>query len=134
MGLFRRSSVGPAGSAAPVQIPDKLAQRAQLEYGNSNFVAAAELFSEAVDKLHTMYVVGGCTYRQPSPADALITEGLLSSVGAALAMNEDAPVKSLIEKSSNYLGEIDQMPQARSAGAVYESAINELARIFSRLP
>ena len=66
MGLFNRNKAGSKRSPSSLQIPDELAQRAHTQYGSSNFMTAAELYSQAVDKLHTMYVVGECKYRQPS--------------------------------------------------------------------
>jgi hypothetical protein len=128
--LFNRSKGASIGSTAPLQVPDELASKARTEYGNARFAAAAALYSEAVDKLHTMYVIGRCRYREPSSSDAPITEGLASSVGAALAMDSSVPVRSLIERSTNYLGEILEMPQAASVSSTYQSAIAELSRLY----
>ena len=130
MGLFNRSKAEPAGTTTTLQVPDELASKARVEYGNARFAAAASLYSEAVDKLHTMYVVGQCRYRQPSASDAPITEGLASAVGAALAMDSSVPVRSLIEKSTHYLGEILQMPQAASVSNTYQAALAELSRLY----
>jgi hypothetical protein len=127
MGLFNRSKAGSKRSPSSLQIPDELAQRAHTQYGNSNFVAAAELYSQAVDKLHTMYVVGQCKYRQPSQSDTSIMEGLVSAVEAALAIDSNAPVRSLAEQSLGYLRQIIELPQARLAAGLYEFAIRELA-------
>jgi len=131
MGLFNRSKESSTRSAASLQIPDELAQSAHIEYGSSNFVAAAELYSKAVDKLHTMYVIGECKYRQPSQSDSSITAGLVSAVGAALAMDSNAPVRSLAEQSIGYLSQIMEMPQARPAADLYESAMSGLSRVIS---
>lgn len=131
MGLFKRSKAAAGSSAAPLQVPDELAQRAQIKYGNSEFVAAAELYSEAVDKLHTMYVVGECRYRQPSRSDAPITEGLVSAVGAALAMDSNASVRSSAEQSIGYLSQIIELPQAKPVTDLYENAISKLSRTIS---
>lgn len=128
MGLFKRRNVAPASSVAPLQVPDELAQRAQIKYGSAEFVAAAELYSKAVDKLHTMYVIGECKHRQPSRADASITEGLVSAVGAALAMDPNAPVRPLAEQSIGYLSQIIELPQAKSVFDLYEDAISKLSR------
>jgi hypothetical protein len=89
-------------------------------------VAAAELYSQAVDKLHTMYVVGECKYRQPSQSDTSIMEGLVSAVEVALAMDSNAPVRSLAEQSIGYLRQIMDLPQASPAAGLYEFAIREL--------
>lgn len=127
MGLFNRNKAGSNKSPSSLQIPDELAQRAHAQYGSANFVAAAELYSQAVDKLHTMYVVGECKYRQPSQSDAAIMEGLVTAVGAALAMDSNAPVRSMVEQSIGYLRQITELPQARPAAGTYEFAIRELA-------
>jgi len=131
MGLFNRSKASSTRSASSLQIPDELAQRAELAYGSANFIAAAELYSSAVDKLHTMYVVGQCRYRQPSQSDASIAEGLVSAVGAALATDPNAPVRSLVEQSIGYLREITGIPQARLAADLYTTAMNRLSREIS---
>lgn len=126
MGLFNRSKAGSKRSPSTLQIPDELAQRAHIQYGSANFVAATELYSQAVDKLHTMYVVGECKYRQPSQSDTSIMEGLISAVEAALAMDSNAPVRPLAEQSIGYLGQITELPQARPVAGIYEFAIREL--------
>ncbi len=126
MGLFNRSKTGSNRSSSSLQIPDELAQRAHSQYASSNFMAAAELYSQAVDKLHTMYVVGECRYRQPSQSDSSIMEGLVSAVEGALAMDSNAPVRSLAEQSIGYLTQIIALPQARPAANIYEFAIREL--------
>jgi hypothetical protein len=126
MGLFNRNKAGSKRSPSSLQIPDELAQRAHTQYGSSNFMTAAELYSQAVDKLHTMYVVGECKYRQPSQSDTLIMEGLVSAVEAALAMDSNAPVRSLTEQSIGYLRQIIELPQAKPAAGLYEFAIREL--------
>jgi hypothetical protein len=131
VGLFNRGKGANSGSPEPLQVPDQLALSAKAEYGNAHFLAAAELYGKAVDKLHTMYVVGDCKYRQPSRSDATITEGLVSAVGAALAMDSNAPVRSLIEQAVGYMDEIVRVPQARPVADMYQSSINELSRIAS---
>lgn len=127
MGLFNRNKRTRAGT---VQIPDELAQRAQIEYGNSSFPAAANLYADAVDKLHTMYVIGQCQYRQPSQSDSSITQGLASAVGAALAMDPSVQMRSLIVRSIGYLSEILQTPQAKLVSNVYERTMSELSRLY----
>jgi hypothetical protein len=132
MGLFNRSKAGSKRSPSSLQIPDELAQRAHIQYGSSNFVAAVDLYSQAVDKLHTMYVVGECKYRQPSQSDASIMEGLVSAVGAALAVDSNAPVQSFAEQSVGYLTQIMELPQARPAAGLYGFAIRELTTNLRR--
>lgn len=126
-----RPSAASGRSAAPLQVPDELAESAHTRYGNADFVAAAELYGEAVDKLHTMYVVGACKYRQPSRSDARITEGLVAAVGAALAMDSNAPVHPLAEQSIGYLGQIMALPEAQSVADIYKSAMSQLGRAIS---
>jgi len=127
-----RSSAVPGKPTASLQVPDELAQRARIRYGSSDFMAAAELYSQAVDKLHTMYVVGECKYRRPSELDIPVMEGLVSAVGAALAMDSNAPVRPLAEQSIGYLSQIIELPQASPAAHAYEFAIRELATILRR--
>lgn len=131
MALFRRSKAAGAGSEPSVQVPDELAQRAQARYGDAEFVAAAEFYSQAVDKLHTMYVAGGCKYRRPSQSDASIAECLVSAVGAAVAQGSSAAVRPLAEQSIGYLSEIAGRPQAKPAADLYEAAISRLSRALS---
>jgi hypothetical protein len=126
-----RPSVASGRPATSLQVPDELAQSAHTKYGSADFVAAAGLYSEAVDKLHTMYVVGECKYRKPSRSDARITEGLVSAVGAALAMDSNAPVRSLAEKSIGYLAQITALPEAQSVVDIYGSAMGQLGRAIS---
>jgi len=78
-----------------------------------------------------MYVVGGCKYRQPSLADAAITEGIVSAVGAPLAMDPGAPVRPPAQQSIGYLSEIVELPQARPVAHLYETAIGKLSDAIS---
>lgn len=116
VGLFNRNkSASKSSTPSSLQIPDQFAQRAREAYGNSDFVRAAELYSDAVDKLHTMYVMANppCAVRKPSPSDALITQGIVSAVGAALAVDPTAPVREMAERSIAYLNEIIALPHTR---------------------
>jgi hypothetical protein len=130
MGLFNRNKAASPGAGGSQQIPDELAQRAQLAYGSADFVRAAELFSQAVDKLHTMYAVGNAAFRQPSEADAPITQGLVSAVGAAIAAEHGLAVRQYAEQSIGYLSEIARLPQAQPVVILYDTAINELSRLL----
>ena len=132
MGLFNRSKARTNRSVPSLQIPDELTQRAHVEYASSNFEAAAGLYSEAVDKLHTMYVVGGCAYRQPSQSDTPIMEGLVSAVEMALARDSNAPIRPPAEKSIGYLTQIIDLPQARPVAGIYEFAVRELTANLRR--
>jgi hypothetical protein len=130
MGLGNRNKAASPDPGGPQQIPDDLAQRAQIAYGSADFVRAAELFSEAVDKLHTMYAVGNCTYRQPSEADAAITQGLVSAVGAAIAAEHGLAVRQYAEQSISYLSEIARLPQAEPVVILYDTAVTQLSRLL----
>ena len=134
VGFFKRAKSAPAGSEAHLQVPDDLAQRARIQYGNADFYSAAGLYAEAIDKLHTMYVIGQCRYRQPGPADSSIAEGLVSATGAALAMDPQAPIQALVQQSIGYLEQIVQIPQAQAEAGTYSSAMAELSRILASPP
>lgn len=88
------------------QPPDEYAAEGRLLYGSADFVRAVEAFATAVDKMHTMYVVGNASYRRPSPADQGILDGLANSVGAALALNSQAPIRDSAGTALNYLVQI----------------------------
>jgi len=109
MGLFSRK-IEDSGSSGPsgTQIPDRLAQRAAVEYGNSRFTAALELYGEAIDKIHTMCVVAQPSGRIRSlgAQDQPILDGFNNSLGAALAMDSTADVDRIVEQAMNYLREI----------------------------
>lgn len=128
VGLFNRAKSASASSGSTLQIPDQFAERARGAYGNSDFVRAAELYGDAIDKLHTMYVMASppCALRRPSQSDASITEGIVSAVGAALAMDSRAPVQNVAERSIGYLNEIIALPQATPMANLYETAIRGL--------
>jgi hypothetical protein len=114
MGLFSKRSNEPAQPAQPqLQIPDELAQKAALEYGSQQFSAAAGLYAAAVDKLHTMYAIGNCKFREPSADDMPILQGLVNSVGAAVAMGSGPAVRQPAASALHYLADIEQTLSAR---------------------
>lgn len=126
MGIFSRK-----GSARPAptdqQPPDRFADEAALKYGVADFAEAASLYAEAIDKLHTMYVIGGCKYRSPSSDDQRILDGIVSSVGAAKAMGEEASSSDIV-RSASYLEQIAALPATASFQHEYTNAIGELRR------
>jgi hypothetical protein len=122
--LFRKSSRNPAGTST-LQIPDQLAERAKLAYGSQDFEGAFTLYTEAIDKLHTMYVMGGCKYRRPSEDDLPILHGIVSALGAAKSVNGAFDPSQGVQQSCLYLEQI-----ARKAGGsgVYEATLHDLCR------
>jgi hypothetical protein len=131
MGLFSKRNNTATTKAEPqgqLQIPDELAQRAALAYGSQQFTSAAEAYAQAVDKLHTMYAVGNCQFRQPSPDDLPILEGLVNSVGAAIAMGSAAAVRQSAESSLHYLGDLERTLSARGQDTqMFRQAIENLS-------
>lgn len=127
-GTFQPRQVCVQSSISSLQIPDQFEQRAQEAYGNSDFVRAVELYSDAVDKLHTMYVMANpaCAVRRPSQSDALITQGIVSAVAVALAMDSNASVRKMAERSIAYLNEIIALPHTGPVTSLYETAIRGL--------
>jgi hypothetical protein len=130
MGLFSRNKSTPSSAPAAVEMqpPDELAQRGGVAYEGSDFTYAAELYGDAVDKLHTMYVMGGARYRKPSDSDRPILDGLVNSVGAAIASGRIADVRHHAERACHYLAEIDQMvPPQASGPSIYRQAIDNVS-------
>lgn len=129
MGLFgRRGNGSPSGrSTQQLQIPDEYASRAGQAYSAADFATAANLYADAIDKLHTMYVIGDCAYRQPSSADDAILGGIVSAVGAGRAVNPTADYSQLVERSRAYLGQIAETAARLGYDSnPYQRAIAEL--------
>ncbi len=125
MGLFSRKS---ASASSGKQYPDELADTAQLRYGSQQFASAAETYAKAVDALHTMYVMSDGKLRRPGPQDAAILDGLRNSIGAALSMDANAPVRELAERSCNYLGQIADFADRNGLdSAPYRRAIADVS-------
>lgn len=106
MGLFGRKKAEVQTAVATKQPPDELGEKAQEAYGNQRFEEAMMLYAAAIDKLHTMYVAGNCSVRQPSPADAYIVDGFASAVGAAKAMGTNVHVVNEAQGAVHYLRQI----------------------------
>lgn len=88
MGLFdgfKKSSQGSGG----MQMPERLAQEAELLYGTQKFAAAADKYAEAVDKIDTMcYAAQAASrIRKPGMQDQPIFAGLNSALGAAMSLD-----------------------------------------------
>ena len=133
MPLFgrKRSDVGPAGSAA--QPPDEFGEQARLAYGSQQFSEALELYARAIDKLHTMYVMGGCQYRQPSQADEYIVTGFVSALGAAKAISPSADFAGQAEPPIGYLSQIaDAASQRGLDPSIYSRAANDASSELRR--
>lgn len=114
MGLF-----GKSNKSRSQQPPDRLAAEAREEYQSQAFEKALELFGEAIDKLHTMYVFAssGQRHRQPSSDDILIIEGFLMSLGAVLENNRNADVDAIVQRTTGYLTQIAQTVQNEGGNA-----------------
>ena len=114
-----------------LQPPDKYARRGAAYYGNQDFANALDMYGEAIDKLHTMYVFPAPRdrRRQPSVADEPILQGFISSLGAALAMDSSLQVGARVERAINYLGQIAQVAQRedQATASRYLAAIDEIA-------
>lgn len=130
MALFGRRRRVNAPEATNLQPPDEYARRGAVYYGNQDFANALDMYGEAIDKLHTMYVFPAPQdrRRQPSVADESILQGFISSLGAALAMDPSMQVGARVEKAINYLGQIARVAQREdqaSAGR-YLAAIDDI--------
>ena len=130
MGFFRKSrDTATHGHVTDVQPPDEHGRRAQMHYGNNQFVPAAEAFGVAIDKMHTMYVIGGMRFRQPSNDDSYIVEGLVSSIGAARAMDPGVDLTQIGTRAVHYLEEIaDAVDAAGYDAASYREGIEGVLR------
>jgi hypothetical protein len=103
MGFFSRKTKAPN-----LQLPDALAQQADLQYGHQDFAGAMETYAEGIDKIHTMCVVASASsrIRTLGPGDQGILDGFNSSLGATLAMEPRREVASLVQRTLGYLREI----------------------------
>lgn len=119
MSLFSRKekSAPSPRQQTDLQPPDEYGQQAQVAYGSQQFHRAFELYCNAIDKLHTMYVMGDCRYRQPSSGDVYILDGFVSATGAAKAVDPDLSIKNEIERLVNYLNQIVEVARQRSSDA-----------------
>jgi hypothetical protein len=131
MALFSRKKAANSGGVpnpGALQVPDELAEKAALLYGNGDFPAALETYGAAIDKLHTMCVAAapGSRIRTPGPQDQPILDGFNNSLGATLSMNAQASVAQQMEQSTAYLRQI-----AAEAGAESTRYLEAVANIES---
>ncbi len=136
MGLFsRRSShrTRPPVTVEPTrQIPDELAEQAQLAYGGQDFYGGLQTYALAIDKIHTMCVVAAppsSRIRRPGPQDQPILDGFINALGATLASTPEKDVRSLVERSMNYLAEI--AAEAGTYAEMYDATIAESRRLLA---
>jgi hypothetical protein len=125
MGLFSRKAKTPN-----LQIPDALAQQADLQYGHQDFAGALETYAEAIDKIHTMCVATSAPsrIRTLGPRDQDILDGLNSSLGATLAMEPHRDVASLVQQTLGYLREIAS--EAGNESGRYLRAIDSIEATY----
>lgn len=125
MGLFSRKTNAPNP-----QVPDALAQQADLRYGHQDFAGAMETHAEAIDKIHTMCVATSALYRirKPGPGDQDILDGFNSSLGATLAMEPHRDVASLVEQTLAYLQQIAN--EAGTESGRYLRAIDSIETTY----
>jgi hypothetical protein len=125
MGLFSRKKNRPN-----LQIPDALAQQADLRYGHQDFAGAMKAYADAIDKIHTMCVATSARYRirELGPGDEDILDGFNSSLGAALAMEPHRDVASLVEQTLGYLHEIAS--EAGTESGRYLRAIDSIETTY----
>ena len=91
---------------------------------------AVENYGNAIDKLHTMYVMGDCSYRQPSSSDYGILEGFVKAVKAVQERQGDAAVGAAVQQASSYLTQIaDKASQVGAHPSTYLAYVDELSRI-----
>ena len=133
MGIFKRHQ--PAQSVIVrqqgLQPPDAKAVEAKDLYGHQSFAASLEKYNEAIDKLHTMYVIGGNRYRTPSSDDDPILNGFVSALGASLAMNSREPIDQAVAQACGYLRQIEELCIASGIdGRRYAVAIADIDRAY----
>ena len=126
MGLFSRNR---RASTSPQQIPDQLAAQALDKYGNQDFAGALETYRGAIDKIHTMCVVADrdSRIRQLDVSDEPILDGFVSSLGAALAVDPDRNIQSIVQSTVAYLAEISvEAEKLGGPAAMYRDAIERI--------
>ena len=124
MALFGKKRNAVKAAEVALQPPDELCQKAKLANGSQQFASAAEYYSEAIDKLHTMYVMGDCSYRSPSANDTKILQGFVSAVGATKASGQSMPTN--VTSAIAYLSQIAETAAQRNADpAPYNSAARD---------
>lgn len=131
MPLFRRRSFSNEPTTSnQQQPPDEYAARGAASLAAGDAVTALEAYSSAIDKLHTMYVMGGCRYRQPSPSDNGILEGFVEAAQTVKAERGQAAVVSAVQKASNYLAQIAEAASGANAHpSMYLAYLDQLTRL-----
>jgi hypothetical protein len=108
--------------------PESMAEPAKKHYGHQNFGVAMFFYGKSIDMLQTAYGFSGMADRQPSPADAWIVDGYVSSIGAGLAMHPNAPVA---ESATTTIGLLqDIAAECERVGAphqLYSNAAEQVA-------
>jgi hypothetical protein len=128
----REENAYVGGQETTLQYPDELAIEAKQLYGNQKFGAAVEKYSDAIDKLHTMYVMAARSSRMrtPGPNDLYILDGFESALGAAQASGQVADSEGLREKTVYYLRDItDTIEREGGDGGIYRGAINRILQV-----
>jgi hypothetical protein len=101
-------------------------------YGNQKFGAAVEKYSDAIVKLHTMYVMAARSSRMrtPGPNDLYILDGFESALGAAQALGQVTDSEGLREKTVYYLRDItDTIEREGGDAGIYRGAINRVLQV-----
>lgn len=82
---------------------EEAGEAAKQAYGNARFVEAFQLYVKAIDRLHDFYVFEQFRNREPGPRDAWLVEGMVSSLGAARAMDPNADVAISVREATHRL-------------------------------
>ena len=131
MGLFSRGGKGkgPAG-ADRAQPPDEYGATGAAALAAGNAQAALEAYMNAIDKLHTMYVIGRFQYRTPPAGDYALLEGFVSAAQAVKAERGEAAIARAVEQTANYLGQIaDALPTVGAPPSTYLAYLDQLNRL-----
>jgi hypothetical protein len=108
--------------------PESYGEAAKVRYGHQNFGAAMVLYGNAIDLIHTQYLVLNMQHRQPSTADTWIVDGFVSAVGASLAMHPDAPVDDEVREATHRLRTIASMCERVGTSSFLDrNALDQLA-------
>lgn len=89
-----------------------------------------ELFGQAIDKLHTMYVAAdpSSRIRSPGPQDTPILQGFTRALSAVLTQGATAETRQIAERTASYLADIARM--ASAAMGPYLTTIDEINSAF----
>lgn len=126
MGFFSRRSEPKRGGTS-LQPPDEQAALGSAALESGDTMSALESYYNAVDKLHTMYVIGGCQYRRPSLDDAEILAGLLTSAEQTAG---DPAAAGLVHRSCLYLEQVAQAASTHGANpSMYLGYLEKLQQV-----